>query len=83
MVEGTPIDLDKLRSLAVIGKRSRDIVREGRSHPESGAPWKSITNEAGTVTEHNVKGDRQDVLARVEPVRARYNATTGKLENIS
>lgn len=33
MVEGTPIDLDKLRSLGVIGKRSRDVVREGRSQP--------------------------------------------------
>lgn len=83
MADGTPIDLEKLRSLAVIGKRSRDIVREGKSHPESGAAWKSVTNEAGTVTEHNVKGDRQDVLARVEPVRARFNATTGKLENVT
>lgn len=79
---GTPIDLEKMRSLSV-GRIHRDIVREGRSHPESGAAWKSVTNEAGTVTEHNVKGDRQDVLARVEPVRARFNATTGKLENVT
>lgn len=69
-MDGTPIDLAKLRSLAVIGRRTRDTVREGRSHPDSGAAFKSTTDELGnTTTEHNVKGDRQDVLIRAETVR--------------
>lgn len=66
---GTPIDREKLLSLGYIGRRSRPQVREGRHHPESGAAWKSTTDEAGTVTEHNVKGDRQDVVARPATVR--------------
>lgn len=58
---GTPIDLEKMRSISV-GRRTRVIVREGREHPESGRPWKSTTTEAGTVTEHNTKDDRVDAL---------------------
>lgn len=66
---GTPIDLDKMRSLAVIGHRTRPAVREGRHHPETGAAWKSVTTEAGTVTEHNTRDDRVDAVARPETVR--------------
>ena len=59
---GTPIDLDKLRSLAVLGKRSGNVVREGRR--SDGVRIKETTDELGnTVTEH-AKGDRQDVTIR-------------------
>lgn len=60
---------DKLLSIGVIGRRSRPVIREGREHPDSGAAWKSTTDEAGTVTEHNVKGDRVDALATPQTVR--------------
>lgn len=64
---GTPIDLRKLRSLAV-GSRTRPVVREGR-HTD-GTRWKSTTDELRTtVTEHAVKGDRVDVLLRPDTVR--------------
>jgi hypothetical protein len=62
----TPIDIEKLRSLGVISRRSRPLIREGREHPDTGRPWKSTSDEAGTVTEHNVKGDRVDALVRPE-----------------
>lgn len=59
-MDGTPIDLDKLRSLAVISRRSGPTVREGRR--ADGVRVKATTDELGnTVTEH-AKGDRQDVL---------------------
>lgn len=60
---------DKLLGIGVISRRSRPLVSEGREHPESGAAWKSTTDEAGTVTEHNVKGDRVDVLVTPQTVR--------------
>ena len=64
---GTPINLAKLRSLAV-GSRTRPVVREGRH--ANGVRWKSITDELrNTVTEHAVKGDRVDVLLRPETVK--------------
>lgn len=72
---------DKLLGVGVISRRSRPQVREGREHPDSGAPWKAVTDEAGTVTEHNIKGDRVDAVARVETVRAFRDPTTGKLVN--
>lgn len=65
----TPIDIEKLRSLGVISRRSRPLIREGREHPDTGRPWKSTSDEAGTVTEHNVKGDRVDALVRPETVQ--------------
>jgi hypothetical protein len=58
---GTPIDLEKMRSISV-GRRTRDTVVEGR-RPD-GARYKATTDELGnTVTEH-AKGDRQDVHIR-------------------
>jgi hypothetical protein len=67
---GTPIDLDKLRSIGVIGKRTRPVVREGREHPETGRPYKAVTDELNnTVTEHATRDDRVDVLVRPETVR--------------
>jgi hypothetical protein len=68
---GTPIDLDKMRSLGVISRRhGRPVVREGREHPETGVPWKATTDEAGTTTtEHATKDDRVDALVRPDTVR--------------
>jgi hypothetical protein len=56
-VDGTPIDLAKLRSISV-GRRTRDQVREFRN--AKGERCKATTDELGnTVT---VQGDnRQDV----------------------
>lgn len=65
-MDGTPIDLAKLRSLSVISRRSGNVVREGR-RPD-GVRVKATTDELGnTVTEHAV-GDRQDVLIKAPTV---------------
>ncbi len=75
---GTPIDLDKMRSLGVLGAgRTRDRVSEGRTHPETGRPWKRTTNEAGSVTEHATKDDRVDAVARVQTIRASVPESRG------
>lgn len=64
---GTPIDLEKLRSIGVISKRTGATVVEGR-RPD-GVRIKATTDELGnTVTEHAVRGDRVDVLVRPETV---------------
>lgn len=61
---------DKLLGIGVISKRSRPVVREGREHPETGARWKSTTDELGNVvTQHNTKDDRQDVLIKAPTVK--------------
>lgn len=61
----TPIDLDKLRSLAVLGQRTRDTVREGRG--PDGVRYKATTDGLGnTVTEH--ANDRQDVTVRPQTI---------------
>lgn len=52
------------------GAVTRTRVREGRAHPESGKPFKAVTDEASnTQTFHNT-GDteRVDVLMRPETV---------------
>jgi hypothetical protein len=67
MTGGTPIDRAKMASIGVISKRTRPKVVEGREHPDSGRPFKAVTDELGTVTEHSAPGaapgvsDRQDV----------------------
>lgn len=77
---GTPIDLDKLRSLAVISRRSGDRVREGRR--ADGVRVKATTDEAGnTVTEHAVKGDRVDVTVRPDTVRLVRERRSGEHGN--
>ena len=73
---------DRLLSIGVIGRRSRPQIKEGREHPETGRPWKAVSDEAGTVIEHNVKGERQDAIARVATVRAVRSRSTGKVEQI-
>lgn len=66
MPEGTPIDLDKMRTIGVITRLSKPVVKEYRTE-ESGRV-KETTDELGnTVTQH-AKGDRQDVLLRPETV---------------
>jgi hypothetical protein len=60
---------EKLLTLGVISKRTRPVVREGHEHPDSGRPWKSVTTEAGTVTEHNTKDDRVDALVTPQTVK--------------
>lgn len=69
---GTPIDVDKLRTLHVTGGgRPRDSrVTEGREHPETGQPWKTVTTEIGSTTEHATRDDRVDAVARVNTIRA-------------
>jgi hypothetical protein len=67
---------DKMRSIGFLsGGRTGDRERSGREHPDSGRPWKSVTDEAGnTVTEHSDPGSgvscRQDVEIRPATVRA-------------
>jgi hypothetical protein len=59
---GTQIDLAKLRTVGVLGRRSGNVVREGRR--ADGVRVKATTDELGnTVTEH-ARGDRQDVTIR-------------------
>jgi hypothetical protein len=71
----TPIDREKLLSLGIISKRTRDKIHEGRAHPETGKPFKAVTDELGaTVTEHSAEGrapgvsGRQDVNVRPKAV---------------
>lgn len=59
---------EKLLTLGVISKRTRPVVREGREHPETGKAWKSVSTDAGTVTEHNTKDDRVDALVTPQTV---------------
>lgn len=67
--EGTPIDIEKMRSIGVISKRTKDRVEEGKTHPDSGAAYKATTDELGnTVTEHSTSDDRVDVTIRPETV---------------
>ena len=58
---------DKLLSIGVIGRRTRDQVREGRRG--DGVKVKATTDELGnTVTEHASKDDRIDVTIRPKPI---------------
>lgn len=68
MVEGTPIDLEKLRSIAVLGRgRTRDRVRDVRDDAGR-VVGKAVTDELhNTVT---TKDESQDVLIRAPFVRA-------------
>jgi hypothetical protein len=76
---------DRLLGVGYLSKgRTQSRVKEGREHPETGVPFKATTDELGnTVTEHAVKGDRQDVAVRPATVRAVYSRSAGRLENLS
>ena len=61
------VDLERLRSIGQISRRTAARSKSGREHPESGLPFKTTTDELGNeVTEHGsspgsgVSG-RQDV----------------------
>lgn len=58
MTSGTPIDLEKFRSIGVISKRSRPVVTDGRR--ADGVRVKITDTEAGRTVEHNTKDDRVD-----------------------
>lgn len=60
----TPIDLEKLRSIGYIGRRTRPQVKEWRSDD---GEWHKATRDElnNTITEH-ARGDRQDVHVRVQ-----------------
>jgi hypothetical protein len=67
---------EKARSVGYLSRgRTRDREESGREHPDSGKPWKSVTDELGnTVTEHGDPGSgvsaRQDVEIRPDTVQA-------------
>jgi hypothetical protein len=67
---------ERMRSIGYLsGGRTRDRVAEGRAHPDSGEPFKAVTDELGhTVTEHGAAGtgvsDRQDVHINAQTVHA-------------
>jgi hypothetical protein len=70
MPEGTPIDLDKLRSLGYLSRgRTRNHVAEGR-RPD-GVRTKATTDELGTTVTEHAKGDRQDVHVRPSTIHVR------------
>ena len=72
MAEGTQIDLEKMRSIGVISRRSGDQVREGRDR--DGHRVKATTDELGnTVTQRH--GDRQDVTIAAPHLRQRLTTT--------
>lgn len=68
---------DKIRTIGYLrGGRTRSREQSGREHPESGKPYRSVTDELGnTVTEHSDPGSgvscRQDVEIRPDVVQAR------------
>jgi hypothetical protein len=66
-----------MRSIAYLGGGlTRSRVREGRR--ADGVRVKATTDELGnTVTEHAVRGDRQDVRIRAQPIRANIAELTG------
>ena len=66
MTSGTPIDIDKFRSIGVISKRSRPVVREGR-RPD-GVRVKVTADEAGKTIEHATKDDRVDAIVHPQTV---------------
>lgn len=71
---GTPIDLDKLRSIGVISRRSGPTVREGRR--EDGFRVRTTTDELGnTTTEHATRDDRVDVTIRAPHLTVRAGTT--------
>lgn len=58
---GTPIDIDKFRSIGVISKRTRPVITDGRR--ADGVRTKVTETEAGRTVEHNTKDDRVDAYA--------------------
>jgi hypothetical protein len=71
---------DKIKTVGVLrGGRTRSREETGREHPDSGKPYKAVTDELGnTVTEHSDPGSgvscRQDVEIRPALVQHRTGA---------
>lgn len=63
---GTPIDLEKMRSVGTISRRTRDVIKEGRR--ADGVRIKATTDELNTTVTEHAKGDRQDVHLRPQQV---------------
>jgi hypothetical protein len=66
MSSGTPIDIDKFRSIGVISKRSRPVIREGRR--ADGVRVKVTADETGRTIEHATKDDRVDAVVTPQSV---------------
>lgn len=66
---------EKIRTIGYLSHgRTRRREQSGRDHPDSGLPYKAVTDELGNVvTEHSVPGSgvsvRQDVEIRPAAVR--------------
>lgn len=61
---------DKVRSLGFLpGGRTRPRITEGRTHPETGVAYKTVTTEVGSTTEHATRDDRVDAVAVPQTVR--------------
>lgn len=77
----TPVDLDKLRSLAVIGRRTRPQVREWRGG--DGIRRQAITDEHGNTQTFHARStegrdtERVDVHIAAPTVRVNLGTTTG------
>lgn len=72
---GTPIDREKMRSIGVVGKLTRDTVTEGRR--ADGVRIKATTDQLGNTTTEHAKGDRVDVNIRAPHVTIK--AVTGEV----
>ena len=65
---------DKLKTIGFLSRgRTRSREQSGREHPDSGKPYKAVTDELGNVvTEHSDPGSgvscRQDVEVRPDTV---------------
>lgn len=58
---------DKVRSLGYLsrGRTRARVTEEGRAHPDSGKPYKTVTDELGNdVTEHSAEGRAPGVSGR-------------------
>ncbi len=66
MATGTPIDLEKFRSIGVISKRSRPVVTEGRR--KDGIRVKVTADETGLTIEHATKDDRVDAIVTPQTI---------------
>ncbi len=63
---GTPVDLEKLRSIGVISKRSRPVVTDARR--ADGVRIKITSDETGRTIEHNTKDDRVDAIVTPQTI---------------
>lgn len=77
---GTPIDLDKMRSIGVIsGVTKSRVIDEGHSHAESGLAFKTTRDELGhDTTVHSESGSgvdsRQDININAKSVHLQVKA---------